>query len=397
MKTNWQTKKLGEVCEMINRGVSPKYIETDGLCVLNQKCIRDHEINFDLSRLHDYKNKKVSSDRLIQIGDVLVNSTGTGTLGRVAQVRELSVRATVDSHITIIRPIKNMFYNDFFGYALIFIENEIAKRGDGCGGQTELARNTLKNDFKISYPESITEQKVIVKKLDEVFGNIEKARENAEKNLKNSKELFESYLRNIFEKAGDDWEEKTLDAIADVEYGHTDKARAVGDYRYVRITDTDKNGLLTETNKLYIKIFKEKDKFILNQGDLLMARVGASFGNVLFFESEEPSIFASYLIRIKFGKEMASKLYWYFSKSKLYWDQVKKLSSGSAQPQFNGGALKQIVFNYPKDLSKQKAIVKKLDALAGETKKLEAIYKQKLADLEELKKSVLKSAFAGKL
>lgn len=198
MKNNWQTKKLGEVCEMINRGVSPKYIETDGLCVLNQKCIRDHEINFDLSRLHDYKNKKVSSDRLIQIGDVLVNSTGTGTLGRVAQVRELSVRATVDSHITIIRPIKNMFYNDFFGYALIFIENEIAKRGDGCGGQTELARNTLKNDFKISYPESITEQKAIVKKLDALAGETKKLEAIYKQKLADLDELKKSVLKKAF-------------------------------------------------------------------------------------------------------------------------------------------------------------------------------------------------------
>lgn len=93
---------------------------------------------------------------------------------------------------------------------------------------------------------------------------------------------------------GKGWEEKRLEEIADIEYGYTDKAKSSGDYRYVRITDTDENGLLTEENKLYIKSFKEKDKFILNQGDLLMARVGASFGNVLFFESDEPSIFASY-------------------------------------------------------------------------------------------------------
>ncbi len=81
----------------------------------------------------------------------------------------------------------------------------------------------------------------------------------------------------------------------------------------------------------------------------------------------------------------------------MYWSQVKKLSSGSAQPQFNGGALKQIKFNYPKSLTEQKAIVAKLDALSAETKKLEAVYRQKLADLEELKKSILKKAFSGEL
>lgn len=109
METNWQTKKLGEACEMINRGVSPKYTDAEGICVLNQKCIRDHKINFNLSRLHDFKNKKISSDKFIQIGDVLINSTGTGTLGRVAQVMQLPFEATVDSHITIVRPKKTCF------------------------------------------------------------------------------------------------------------------------------------------------------------------------------------------------------------------------------------------------------------------------------------------------
>src|SRR6266540_5847882 len=111
MRKDWEIKKLGEVCEFINRGISPKYIEQNGLVVLNQKCVRNHKINFDVSRMHDSKAKKVNQDRLIQVGDVLVNSTGTGTLGRVAQVKE-KVEATIDSHITIVRPKRNIFYDE---------------------------------------------------------------------------------------------------------------------------------------------------------------------------------------------------------------------------------------------------------------------------------------------
>ncbi|MBI5412116.1 restriction endonuclease subunit S [Candidatus Peregrinibacteria bacterium] len=102
---------------------------------------------------------------------------------------------------------------------------------------------------------------------------------------------------------------------------------------------------------MYIDSFDEANKYILTDGDLLMARTGASAGNLLFFEGDEKAVFASYLIRMKFKKEILSKLYWYFSKSKLYWDQVRQLSAGSAQPQFNGGALKQIVFPFPKSIS----------------------------------------------
>lgn len=198
-KVGWEEKKLGEVCEMINRGVSPKYTELKGLCVLNQRCIRDHKINFEFSRLHDSKNKKVSSEKFIKIGDVLVNSTGTGTLGRVAQVKELLIEATVDSHVSIVRPIKEVFYNEFFGYILIFIEKEIEKRGDGCGGQTELARNTLKNDFKVSYPKSLTTQKQIVAKLDALSASTKKLEKNYQQKIDDLDELKKSVLKKAFE------------------------------------------------------------------------------------------------------------------------------------------------------------------------------------------------------
>jgi type I restriction enzyme S subunit len=194
----WQTKKLGEVCDIITRGISPKYIESDGICVLNQKCIRDHKINYELSRLHDNKAKRVNNEKIIQLGDVLVNSTGTGTLGRVAQVREISTIATVDSHITIVRPKKGLFYNDFFGYALIFIEDEIAKKGEGCGGQTELARSTLKNDFVIKYPASLQDQQRIVFELDTLLTQAKKLISIYQKKLINLEELKKSILQNTF-------------------------------------------------------------------------------------------------------------------------------------------------------------------------------------------------------
>jgi len=120
VKEGWQSEKLGDVCVLLNRGISPKYLEQGGVCVLNQKCIRDHRVNYEQSRRHDSITKSVSTERFIQLGDVLVNSTGTGTLGRVAQIRELPTEpTTVDSHVTIVRPKPGKFFQDFFGYMLI--------------------------------------------------------------------------------------------------------------------------------------------------------------------------------------------------------------------------------------------------------------------------------------
>ena len=117
----------------------------------------------------------------------------------------------------------------------------------------------------------------------------------------------------------------------------------------------------------------------------------------MLYKNLEKSVFASYLIRIKFKANVINKLYWYFSKSRIYWDQANKLSSGSAQPQFNGGALKEIIFCFPKSIQEQKSIIAKFDTLYFETQKLETIYQQKLDNLENLKKSILQKAFEGKL
>ena len=166
---NEKKENLGALCSLIARGISPKYIEHDGVRVINQKCIRHHEIDYSLSRKHDYEQKIVKEERFIKKGDVLVNSTGVGTLGRVAQVRQQpKERTTVDSHVTIIRPHEGLFFLDFFGYALIMIENQLQDAGQGLGGQTELAKSKVSNDFHISYPSSFKEQEEIVKTLDEL-------------------------------------------------------------------------------------------------------------------------------------------------------------------------------------------------------------------------------------
>ena len=126
----------------------------------------------------------------------------------------------------------------------------------------------------------LPDQKRIVKVLDEVFEKTTKAKENAEKNLQNAREIFESYLQAVFANHGDGWEEKKLEEIANIEYGFTDKAKGVGKFRYIRITDITNRGELVGENKVYIDFSKDAEKFILNDNDLVMARTGATFAKV---------------------------------------------------------------------------------------------------------------------
>jgi type I restriction enzyme S subunit len=76
---------------------------------------------------------------------------------------------------------------------------------------------------------------------------------------------------------------------------------------------------------------------------------------------------------------------------------MEKLQKGASYPAVTDSEVKGIYIPYPKSLTEQLTIVDQLDALRAETQKMEAIYQKKIADLEELKKSILQKAFAGEL
>lgn len=96
----WQTREVCSLVSFLNRGITPKYDESAKGLVINQKCIRSGRLNLNPARR---QSKEVKTERLIQLGDILINSTGAGTLGRVAQVRSQIEDCTVDTHVTMMR------------------------------------------------------------------------------------------------------------------------------------------------------------------------------------------------------------------------------------------------------------------------------------------------------
>ncbi len=146
----WEVKRLGDITLELRRGISPKYTEDEGIKVVNQRCIRNHLIDFSLARKNDVSKKKVDG-RQIQKGDVLVNSTGVGTLGRMAPVIDLKEDVVVDSHVTVIRPNPVIFRLNTFARSMLSIESIIEHMGEGSTGQTELSRVQL-SELRILVP-----------------------------------------------------------------------------------------------------------------------------------------------------------------------------------------------------------------------------------------------------
>ena len=155
---DWEVKSLSDVSSIITRGISPKYVEEKGLLVLNQKCIRNNTINFSLAKRHDLQTK-ITTSKLIERGDVLVNSTGVGTLGRVAIVKRLrELFTTVDSHVTIVRIDEQNANRYYVGYSLSARQHELEKLGNGSTGQTEMSREKLGAQQILMPPDNLQER-----------------------------------------------------------------------------------------------------------------------------------------------------------------------------------------------------------------------------------------------
>ena len=140
----WAVRDLKSSTTEIRRGISPRYTEDGGIQVINQKCIRNHKINFVLARRNDSSKRKING-REIQIGDVLVNSTGVGTLGRLTPVRLLPEPSVADSHVTVVRANTRLISKAFLAGLMLSSEPFIEASGAGSTGQTELRKQVLED------------------------------------------------------------------------------------------------------------------------------------------------------------------------------------------------------------------------------------------------------------
>ena len=160
---NWKEKTLGEVTSFITKGIPPKYSDYESestIWVLNQKCNRNFEISYADARLHDYNFKKVPGNKMLMNGDVLINSTGTGTAGRVAQLQNIKKPTTIDGHMILLRPTDDID-SLYYGYAIKSCQSQIEGLAEGSTGQTELNRKRLQDEIIIKYPVDKQEQKAI--------------------------------------------------------------------------------------------------------------------------------------------------------------------------------------------------------------------------------------------
>jgi len=244
----------------------------------------------------------------------------------------------------------------------------------------------------------LPEQQRIVAIVDEAFAAIAKAKANAEQNLKNAKELFESYLQGVFENKGEGWEENVLKEVCELKSGTTispSLERTEGDVLYTKVGDMNLPGNEVEinTSSRFVNSKEIKINQIIPEGAIIFPKRGGAIATNKKRKITKPTIVDLNTMAIIPSKKIDND---YF----FHWFQLfdlNSISNGANIPQINNYSFDEVLIPYPKSLKAQKSIVEKVDTLSSETKKLEAIYQQKINDLEELKKSVLQKAFSGEL
>lgn len=208
--SKWIEKTLGEVTSYLAKGIPPKYVDVlseDAIYVLNQKCNRNFVISYGPARMHDLSKKKVAEEKMLRPGDVLINSTGVGTAGRIAQIWDIPYPTTTDGHMITMRPNKDVDPL-FYGYAIKAYQKQIETLAEGSTGQTELNKTRLQNEIIICFPEDKEEQYNIAVFLE----NIDKKITINEKINMNLYEQCQVIFSNMFESTEEleEWEMQVL-------------------------------------------------------------------------------------------------------------------------------------------------------------------------------------------
>ena len=410
MKTKWETKKLGEVGNIfsgnsINEKVKKtKYLNLkEGMSYVATKDVSyENEINYDNGV--KIPEEELSKFRIAHKNSVFICAEG-GSAGRKLAFNTQDVCFVNKLFVFEARKSVEPKFVYYF-YQSDDFQKQFKSRMTGLIGGVSMSKF---KEISISYPDSLETQKTIVKILDEVFDSISKSKENTEKNLKNAKELFESYLEEIFSNPKEGWEEKKLGEIIEtltdfVANGSFASLRENVRYNkekdfalLVRLKDLRKN-LRESSDNIYVtqSAYNFLKKSSLEGGEFLIANVGANIGDsYLMPKINYPATLGPNMFLVKFNKEVNLEFIQLIS-SFLIKPQILRSSQGAAQPKINKNQFRDIKIPLP-PLQEQKTIVQKLDVLSSQVRQLEEIYRQKLKDLEELKKSMLQKAFSGEL
>lgn len=390
MRNGWETRKLGEVTEyekIPNKRNDLPYVGLEDIESNTGVFLGTLEVQQVKSATFFFNDKHVLYGRLRPYLNKVLLPNFSGHCS--TEIFPIKVSPEIDRRF--------LFY--------WLISESTVKKIDATwtGARMPRANMNAVADFSFSFPQSLSEQQQIVSILDEAFAAIDQAKQNLQRNLQNAKDLFQSELNRVFESRGEGWEENRLENVVDekckLSYGIVQPGdECPGGLPVVRPTDlTHRYISISDLKRINPKLAEAYKKTTLT-GDELLLCVRGSTGTVSIATMElKGANVTRGIVPIRFNTEIILQDFgYYLLTSPRLQQQIKAKTYGAALMQINIADLRKLQTPYPSIKTQQK-IVHQLDTLSSETKKLEDRYRQKLNNLEELKKSILERAFRGEL
>lgn len=388
MKNNWKLEKLGDICEFINGKGHEKLIDEDGdYIVVNSK--------FVSSNGKVFKKSKSQLLPLLKNDIVLVMSDVPNgkTIAKCFKIEENN-KYTLNQRVCSLRT--NKIDIDFLFKQLN--RNQYFLEFDNGENQTNLRKNDVLNCPILIPP--LEEQQTIVAKLDQAFAAIEQAKANIEKNISNAKELFQSKLNQIFSQKGDGWEERTLQELCEkITDGSHNPPKGIEKSEYLMLSSKNVfDDSINFDNPRYLSkedYLSENKRTDVKENDILLTIVGTVGRVAVVPKLDDYFVLQRSVAVLKpIPSLINSRFLKYVLRNAV--DFLQENARGVAQKGIYLNQLKKVSVNVP-NLIDQQNIVNQLDQLQEQTNLLVTKYQQKLANLEELKKSILEKAFKGEL
>lgn len=390
-------RKLNELADIFSGNSIPKKKKEELFCGLDEGTpyVATKDVGLDNS-IH-YENGILipeahkDSFRLAPANSVLICAEG-GSAGKKVAHNDKDIHFV--NKLFCVHPNEQMISKYIFYYFLSAdFKSDFKNQITGLIGGVSLRK--FKN-LCIPYT-SLEEQKRIVALLDTVIADLEQARTKTEQNLKNVRELFDSYLQYVFSQKGEGWAVKKVSDIADTCLGKMlDKKKNKGNFEpYLRNLNVQWFSINTD-NLLDMRFEdSEYERYAVKKGDLVICEGGYP-GRGAIWEQDEDIFFQKALHRIRSHDVIYNQWILYYLYLSDRNGSLKSNFTGAGIQHFTGKALKQLSLPVPDKVKAEKYIYK-IDEIFKKVKHLEDIYQQKLNSIDELKKSILQKAFNGEL
>lgn len=410
---NWQYYRISGIVTHLKRGKAPKYVEQSDIPVFAQKCNqKDGTISLEKAQfLNPEVASRIKEEEFLKDEDVLINSTGTGTLGRVGYYRsDYSApykKVLPDSHMTVIRGIAVVSQNYLY-YFLKSKQDYLEQQGVGTTNQKELRPETIGN-IVIPLP-PLPEQQRIVDRIESLFAKLDEAKEKAQAVVDGFEDRKAAILHKAFTgELTREWRKENNVSIQDwkyLTYGEVgtsklgkmlDKVKNIGHpVPYLRNINVRWFEFDLSDVAIMLATDDEIEKLSVKEGDLFICEGGEPGRCAIWHGDNDTMIFQKALHRFRPNENVKNEYLCYYLFYLSLSDALGKYFTGTTIKHLTGKSLAEIQIMLP-PIKEQEQIIRILDKSSILEQQAKVAAEQVIDQINTMKKSILARAFRGEL